>query len=173
MIGLISKDILELENKSWNLDMISIDENLVKPISRSHNFNHFQAWGGPNGKKQNIENFYMNAGQGQLWGIWNLWGFTGSCLQKRPVLGLTLWSIAILKFLILGLHMHVVLGPGNNVAGLRIRAILPQIGLLPGKRGPKQDQKKKKIFMEYIKRTDEHMHNKINWSIVEVENYLE
>ena len=63
MIGLISKDILELENKSWNLDMISIDENLVKPISRSHNFNHFQAWGGPNGKKQNIENFYINAGQ--------------------------------------------------------------------------------------------------------------
>ena len=58
--------------------------------------------------------------------------------------------------------MHVVLGPGNNVAGLRIRAILPQIGLLPGKRGPKQDQKKKKFFMEYIKRTDEHMHNKIN-----------
>ena len=42
------------------------------------------------------------------------------------------------------LHLHVVLGPGNNVAGPRIRAILPQTGLLPSKRGPKQDKKKKK-----------------------------
>ena len=47
-------------------------ENLVKPISRSHNFDHFQAWGGPNGIKQNIENFYMNEVQGQLWRVWNL-----------------------------------------------------------------------------------------------------
>ena len=40
---------------------MSISENLVKLISRSHNFNHFQAWGGANGKKQDIENFYVNA----------------------------------------------------------------------------------------------------------------
>lgn len=52
--------------------MILMGENLVKSISRSHNFNHFQAWGKPNGIKQNVENFYMNEVQGQLWRVWNL-----------------------------------------------------------------------------------------------------
>ena len=65
---------------------MSISENLVKLISRSHNFNHFQAWGGANGKKQDIENFYVNAVLGQLRGVWNQYGFTGSCFIKTQCL---------------------------------------------------------------------------------------
>lgn len=49
------------------------------------------------------------------------------------------------------LHLHVVLSPGNNVAGPRIRATLPQTGLLPSKRGPKQDKKKKKVLWNTLK----------------------
>ena len=58
MIELISKDILEIErseNKSLNLDTMSIGEMFVGPTSRSHNFRRFQVWGGVCTKNQNVK----------------------------------------------------------------------------------------------------------------------
>lgn len=67
--------------------------------------------------------------------------FHRACLQKDQELGLMPSFTAILKssiiyFLHRALHFHIELGPENYVAGLRIGAVFPEPGLLPGMKDP-------------------------------------